>query len=255
MLTVLSPAKTLDFSTNFQLNNLTEPVFVKEAATLVKELRKLKPVDLSSLMGISAKLADLNFERYIKWGENHQPAYTKPAVLAFKGDVYVGLDASNLNGAQLDFVNKNVRILSGLYGILKPYDLIREYRLEMGSKLKNSKGGDLYKFWGNKISKQINEAIENSDGEKVLINLASNEYFKSVDLKALKYPVITPVFKEMKDDNYKIISFFAKKARGLMTRYMAVENITKAEQIKSFNYERYTFNEELSKKNEWVFTR
>lgn len=255
MLTVLSPAKTLDFSADYQLNNSSEPAFINEAATLVKELRKLKPEKLSSLMGISAKLADLNFERYLKWEKNHQPAYTKPAVLAFKGDVYIGLDAMGLNSEQLDFVNENVRILSGLYGILKPYDLIREYRLEMGSKLKNPKGGDLYKFWGNKIAKQINEVIKNSDGEKVLINLASNEYFKSVDLKALNYPVITPVFKELKDDNYKVISFFAKKARGLMTRYMALENITNAEQLKSFNYERYTFNEGLSKKNEWVFTR
>ncbi|MDF1549486.1 MAG: peroxide stress protein YaaA [Bacteroidales bacterium] len=255
MLIVLSPAKTLDFTKTIHIKEHSEPVFINEAEMLVNKLQKLKPADLSSLMSISAKLADLNFERFIKWEKNHSQEHTKPSVFAFKGDVYVGLDVDSLSEENLNFLNRNTRILSGLYGILKPFDLIREYRLEMGAKLKNPKGADLYKFWGNKITKQVNEAIAASDGEKVLINLASNEYFKSIDKKELKFPVITPVFKEFKDDGYKIVSFFAKKARGMMTRYIARENIQKAEDIKSFNLDGYVFNQELSKAKEWVFTR
>jgi cytoplasmic iron level regulating protein YaaA (DUF328/UPF0246 family) len=255
MLIVLSPAKSLDFS---QVNRNTEryePIFVKEAATLIKGLRKLKASELSSLMNISAKLADLNFERFLKWDPDHSNDETKQAVLAFKGDVYIGLDAGSLSDDHLRYVNKNVRILSGLYGILRPFDSIHEYRLEMGTKLENSKGKDLYSFWGTKIASEVNKAIEQSDGEKVLINLASNEYFKSIDQKTLKYPIITPVFKDFKDDKYKVISFFAKKARGMMTRYVAENNITEPEKIKTFNYGNYSFNEELTKGNEWVFTR
>ena len=255
MLIVLSPAKSLDFSETNRITSHSKPAFIEEAAILIEELRKLKAEELSSLMNISAKLADLNFERFIKWSKSHGVKYTKQAVLAFNGDVYNGLDANTLSDEQLNHLNKNVRILSGLYGILRPFDLIREYRLEMGSKLANTSGKDLYKFWGVKIAKKVNEAIKQSDGEKVLINLASNEYFKSVDKKELKYPIITPVFKEIKDDKYKVISFFAKKARGMMTRFVAENNIVEAEQIKTFNYENYSFNQELTKENEWVFTR
>jgi len=255
MLIVLSPAKSLDFSDTSIKTSYSQPIFIKEAASLIKELRKLKAADLSSLMKISAKLADLNFERFIKWDKNHNAEYTKQAVLAFKGDVYIGLDAHNLSMKQLNYVNRNVRILSGLYGILNPFDLIREYRLEMGTKLKNSKGKNLYKFWGTKIAKKINEAVEQSDGEKVLINLASNEYFKSVDQKALKYPIITPIFKDFKDDKYKVISFFAKKARGMMTRFAAENGIKETQKIKTFNLGDYSFNQDLTKENDWVFTR
>jgi uncharacterized protein len=255
MLVVLSPAKSLDFSQADRKTEVSKPDFVNEAAILVKQLRKLKASELSSLMKISAKLADLNFERFLKWDSEHSGKDTKQAILAFKGDVYVGLDAYSLPDEQLSYVNKNVRILSGLYGILRPFDLVREYRLEMGTKLKNSKGKDLYKFWGTKIVAEVNKAIDQSDGEKVLINLASNEYFKSIDQKKLKFPIITPVFKDFKDDKYKIISFFAKKARGMMTRYIAENNITNPENIKTFNYGNYSFNEELTKGNEWVFTR
>lgn len=255
MLIVLSPAKTLDFTKTAKIKEHSEPVFINEAAILINKLKKLKPADLSTLMSISAKLADLNFERFVKWDKNHSQEHTKAAVFAFKGDVYVGLDVDSLSEENLNFLNRNTRILSGLYGILKPFDSIREYRLEMGAKLQNPKGNDLYKFWGTKITKQVNDAIAISDGEKVLINLASNEYFKSIIQKQLKFPIITPVFKELKDDGYKVVSFFAKKARGMMTRYIARENIQKAEDIKSFNLDGYVFNQELSKAKEWVFTR
>ncbi len=255
MLTVLSPAKSLDFSKTNRKTDRCEPIFVKEASTLIKGLRKLKASELSSLMNISAKLADLNFERFLKWDSDHINGETKQAILAFKGDVYIGLDVNSLSDEHLMHVNKNVRILSGLYGILKPFDSIREYRLEMGTKLENSKGKDLYAFWGTKIALEVNKAIEQSDGEKILINLASNEYFKSIDQKTLKYPIITPVFKDFKDDKFKVISFFAKKARGMMTRYIAENNITEPEKIKTFNYGNYSFNAELTKGNEWVFTR
>ena len=255
MLIVLSPAKSLDFSQEDRKTNVSRPVFVNEAAELVNELRKLNASELSALMKISAKLADLNFERFIKWDKRHDADETKQAILAFKGDVYVGLDAYSLSDNHLEHVNRNIRILSGLYGVLKPFDLVREYRLEMGTRLENSKGKGLYKFWGTKIALEINKSVEQSDGEKVLINLASNEYFKSIDQKELKFPIITPVFKDFKEDKYKVISFFAKKARGMMTRYIAENNITAPENIKTFNYGNYSFNEELTKENEWVFTR
>ncbi len=255
MLIVLSPAKTLDFSNINSVNEHSLPVFMEEATKLVKIIKKYKPSKLSSLMGISAKLADLNYERFLKWDSNHIIPEAKEAVFAFKGDVYIGLGAQSLSEQNLDYLNLNLRILSGLYGVLKPFDLIREYRLEMGTALPNNRGSDLYKFWGNRISKQINQDIEQSSGEKVLINLASNEYFKSVTVKDIEYRIITPVFKEYKDNDYKIVSFFAKKARGLMTRYIAINNITSSDDIKRFNLERYTYNESISKPDEWVFTR
>lgn len=256
MLIVLSPAKTIDFSIENNTNiESSTPAFVQEAEELVGILQQFKPEELSKLMKISAKLADLNYERFLKWDITHDSITSKPAVFAFKGEVYVGLDAKSLMQKELEYLNKNLRILSGLYGVLKPFDLLREYRLEMGTKLENSKGKNLYKFWGNKIALKINSAIDDSIGEKVLINLASNEYFKSIDKKAIKYPVITPVFKELKDDKYKVVSFFAKKARGLMTRYIAQNNITEPEQIKTFNLANYSFNEDLSSETEWVFSR
>jgi uncharacterized protein len=255
MLAVLSPAKSLNFSRPPQAVKYSLPEFIKEAEGLVKLLRKYSPADLSSLMGISAKLADLNFERFVKWDKNHNSVNSKEAVFAFNGDVYDGLDAYSLNDDNLLFLNQHVRILSGLYGVLCPFDLINEYRLEMGSKLQNKQGNDLYAYWGNKIALSVNSAIENSSGEKVLINLASNEYFKSINLKELKYPVITPVFKEFKDNEFQLISFFAKKARGLMTRYIATEKITEPQQLKFFNLGGYAFNQELSKNDSWVFTR
>ncbi len=255
MLIVLSPAKTLDFSKTITNQVITIPVFLKEAEKLVKIARKFKPAQLSLLMGISAKLADLNFERFLKWEINHSSENSKQALFAFKGDVYLGLDSKSLNEVQLSYLNNNLRILSGLYGSLKPFDLIQEYRLEMGTQIVNPKGNDLYKFWGKKITNEIIKALDNSYGEKVLINLASNEYFKSIVTKDLKNRIITPVFKEQKEDGYHFVSFFAKKARGLMTRFIALNNINQSEDIKHFNLERYAYNEDLSKHDEWVFTR
>lgn len=255
MLIVLSPAKTLDFSTDNSINESSLPVFLQEAANLVKIIKKYKPAKLSLLMGISAKLADLNYERFLKWDTEHNPPFAKQAILAFKGDVYIGLDAENLSAQDLSFINRNVKILSGLYGILKPFDLIREYRLEMGTLLLNPKGSDLYKFWTNKITKQVNIDMEHADGEKVLINLASNEYFKIIIPKDIRYRIITPVFKEFKDNEYKVVSFFAKKARGLMVRYIAINRITTSEKIKAFNLAGYSYNESISKSDEWVFSR
>jgi len=255
MLVLLSPAKTLDFSEIKGKFDFSIPEFINEADKLVQILRKLDSLDLSALMGISAKLADLNFGRLLKWDKNHTSQNSKQSVFAFNGDVYEGLDVSSIPKDNIDFLNKNVRILSGLYGILKPSDIIHEYRLEMGTKLKNSKGKDLYHFWDNKIVQSTNKAIKESDGEKVLINLASNEYFKAIDPKILKYPVISPVFKDYKDDGFQFISFFAKKARGMMTRFIALEKIDNSEQLKLFKFGGYSYNDQLTSGNQWVFTR
>jgi uncharacterized protein len=255
MLILLSPAKTIDFSKNFIWNVTSIPYFIKEAEELVKELKKCKPIDLSSLMGISAKLADLNYERYLKWNKWHTRENAKQAVFAFNGDVYEGLNVKDLSEESLMFIDKNVRILSGLYGVLKPFDLMMEYRLELGTKLVTKKGTDLYQFWGDKLTKNILKAVEESSGEKILINLASNEYFKVIKPRKIKYPIITPVFKEYKDGELQFISFFAKKARGLMTRFIASENITNSEDVKMFNLERYRFDQGLSTTDQWVFIR
>jgi cytoplasmic iron level regulating protein YaaA (DUF328/UPF0246 family) len=255
MLTVLSPAKTLDFSKISRKIDFSVPVFIKEAEVLISILRKFNATDISSLMGISAKLSDLNFERFLKWNKDHTLQNSKQAVFAFNGDVYDGLDVQTISQERLAFLNRNTRILSGLYGVLKPLDIIQGYRLEMGIKLNNSKGSNLYDYWGNEIAQNINNSIEESDGEKVLINLASNEYYKAIKTKMLKYPVITPVFKEYKEGELKMISFFAKKARGLMARFIATENITKSLQIKMFNIAGYSYNEELSSENQWFFIR
>jgi hypothetical protein len=255
MLVVLSPAKTLDFKSDYPDVDFSFPVFIKEAEKLIKLLRRYKPAELSGLLDISARLADLNFERYLKWTTKHELPVARPSVFAFKGDVYIGLHALNLTNNQLEFLNKNVRILSGLYGILKPFDLINAYRLEMGTPLKNPKGKDLYSFWSNLITGKIITDIEQSDGEKVLINLASNEYFQSFKKSKINYRIITPSFKELKNNEYKFISFNAKKARGLMTRFIATEKIENPEEIKRFNVEGYRFNEDLSKGDHWLFTR
>ncbi|MEN8120483.1 MAG: peroxide stress protein YaaA [Bacteroidota bacterium] len=255
MLFVISPAKSLDFSLKVDLKEKSEPVFLNEAQVLVEELRKYKHEELSSLMGISAKLAELNYERFIKWHLPFTSQNAKPAINVFKGDVYLGLDAKSLSIKEIEFANNHLRILSGLYGVLSPLDIIQEYRLEMGTKLTNPIGKNLYEFWGNKITLEINKAIEESSGEKVLINLASNEYFKSILKKDLNYDVVTPVFKDYKNGQYKIISFFAKKARGLMSRFIIQNNITKSEDIKAFDSANYLFNPKLSSEKEWVFIR
>jgi len=205
-------------------------------------------------MGISPKLAQLNFERFINWQLPFSTDNAKQALLAFKGDVYTGLDAYSLNEDELQTAQNDLRILSGLYGVLKPLDLIQAYRLEMGKKLQTKKGNNLYEFWGDKITKEINKSLI-AKNDKYLINLASNEYFKAVVKKKVKAEIITPVFKDFKNGQYKVISFFAKKARGLMTRFIIQNKITDPEHLKAFNSEGYNFNPQLSKNTELVFTR
>jgi cytoplasmic iron level regulating protein YaaA (DUF328/UPF0246 family) len=205
-------------------------------------------------MGISDKLGVLNYDRYQEWSTPFTEDNAKQAVLAFNGDVYTGLDANSFKADEFKFAQKHLRILSGLYGLLKPLDLMQPYRLEMGTKFANQRGKDLYQFWGETITEALNKQLKSVKSD-VLVNLASNEYFKSVKPKLLNAEVITPVFKDWKGDKYKIISFYAKKARGLMAAYIIKNKLTDVEAIKGFDYEGYCFNEGMSSAKEWVFTR
>lgn len=254
MLVVLSPAKNLDLSPADIPLDATQPVLMSDAQSLAKQCKKLSPADLSSLMGISDKLAILNAERFSSFTTPFTEDNAKPAVLTFNGDVYLGLDASTLSDEDLAFSQQHLRILSGLYGVLKPLDLMQAYRLEMGTRLANNRGDNLYQYWGSTIAKALNSDQDSND-DPVLINLASNEYFKAVDKKTLKAKIITPVFKDEKKGTYKVISFYAKKARGMMARYIIDKRITNPEQLKQFDTAGYTYSAELSKANEWVFTR
>jgi hypothetical protein len=253
MLMVISPAKTLDFETAAVTSTFTQPRYLDDSAKLIERLRKMSTADIASLMKLSDKLAGLNAARYESWQTPFNVENAKQAVLAFKGDVYTGLDADSLDAAGFEFAQKHLRILSGLYGVLKPLDLIQPYRLEMGTKLDNSGGKDLYAFWGSKLRDSLQQDEALHDG--VLINLASNEYFKAVEAKKLKARIITPVFKDWKNGQYKMISFYAKKARGLMSRYIIDNKLTEPDAIKLFDYEGYRFSEDMSKSDEWVFIR
>ncbi len=255
MLTVISPAKTLDFETPSATSKNSKPAFSKKTNELIGVMRDKTPKDLSKLMGISPKLAELNVERFqnfrTRGAVNEE---YKQAVLAFKGDVYIGLDVDSYNERDFTFAQKNLRILSGLYGVLKPLDMIQPYRLEMGTKLKTKKGSNLYEFWGNEIGKSIaSELAEHRN--KTLVNLASNEYFKAVATDKLPGRLITPVFKDYNNGTYKILSFFAKKARGSMASFIVKNRISKPEDLKDFNEDGYSYNETYSSENEWVFTR
>jgi uncharacterized protein len=254
MIIVISPAKSLDFDTPSKISDYTIPVLLKESEKLIGRLKTMSPKQLSALMDISADLGELNFKRYQEWQTPFTPENAKQAILAFNGDVYQGLDAATLAGDKLLLAQTNLRILSGLYGVLKPLDLIQPYRLEMGTKLKYYKSKDLYAFWNPLITKKINEAISES-GSGILINLASNEYFKSIDRKKLKAEIVTPDFKDFKNGSYKMISFFAKRARGLMTRFIFENNITNHVDLLAFNTEGYAFNPRISKPGNPVFTR
>lgn len=253
MLMVISPAKTLDFDTAPVTSSHTQPRYLDDSGKLIERLRKMSTADIASLMKLSDKLAGLNAARYESWRTPFTLDNAKQAVLAFKGDVYTGLDAESLEQPGFEFAQKHLRILSGLYGVLKPLDLIQPYRLEMGTKLENSGGKDLYAFWGSKLRESLEQDEALQDG--VLINLASNEYFKAVEAKKLKARIITPVFKDWKNGQYKMISFYAKKARGLMSRYIIDNKLTEPDGIKLFDYEGYRFSEEMSKADEWVFIR
>lgn len=254
MLMLVSPAKSLDEKTPVQTSVKTEMVFTEQAQSLIDILLDYTPADIGELMSISDKLSELNFQRFHDWSLPFAEPQAKQAAWLFKGDVYQGLDAYSLNDEQVAYLQNSLGILSGLYGLVKPCDLIMPYRLEMGTGLKNPKGDNLYHYWGSQISELINQRL-NQDDSPTLVNLASNEYFKAVDKKALKARVITPVFKDFKNGKYKIISFYAKKARGLMVRYAADHLLENAEDLKLFNYEGYAFDPEISSETEWVFTR
>lgn len=249
---VVSPAKTLDYESELPIQESTQPEMLEESQQLIDQLKKLTPADVASLMKLSDKLADLNVNRFAHWKQPFNADNARPAIYAFKGDVYTGLDAYSFNKKQMTFAQKHLRILSGLYGLLRPLDLMQPYRLEMGTKFANKKGANLYEFWGDTITDKLNDSLKKGE---VILNLASNEYFKSVNTKSLKGEVVTPVFKDQKNGNYKIISFYAKKARGMMAAYVINNQINDAEAIKQFDVAGYRFSEVQSKNNEWVFLR
>ena len=249
---VISPAKSLNYEKTVPVTTHTEPQFLKQAATIQNTLKKKKPNQLSELMDISAKLAELNWQRNQDWHVPFTPDNARQAVYAFDGDVYTGLDVYTLPEAKVSVLQDKLRILSGLYGLLKPLDLMQAYRLEMGTAMPIGKNKNLYEFWKKTITKALNDELQK---DELFLNLASNEYFSAVDTKALKVPVITPEFRDYKDGKLKIISFFAKKARGLMVRYIIDTNAETLDDLKGFNYEGYAFDANLSKGNTLVFTR
>lgn len=254
MLTLISPAKTLDYDTPLPTGTFSQPTQLTQSRKLIRHLREFGSDDLSRLMSISDNLANLNRQRFRKWKTPFKPDNARQALYAFKGDVYLGLDAYSLDDEAIDFAQQHLRILSGLYGILRPLDLMQAYRLEMGTRLNTDSGSNLYQFWNDRITKSLNQELKQS-GANTLINLASNEYFKSVKPKLLKAEIITPVFREYRNGEYIFISFLAKKARGLMSRYLIDNRIDDAEALKDFDTEGYAFNASLSRDNEWMFTR
>jgi cytoplasmic iron level regulating protein YaaA (DUF328/UPF0246 family) len=254
MLFLLSPAKSLDFETLSGDVPHTQPLFVPQAAELIDILKQKSPHEIASLMGLSDALAGLNVARYAAWSPKFTAKNAKQAVLAFNGDVYDGLNAKSLNADQLAWAQAHVCILSGLYGVLRPLDYMQPYRLEMGTKLANARGKDLYKFWGAQISDYLNQRLA-ADKTPVIVNLASQEYFKAVDKKALKARVVDCVFEDFKGDHYKIISFFAKRARGLMARYAATHGLNLPEQLKGFDLDGYAFAAAQSSADKLVFRR
>ena len=252
MKVLLSPAKSLDFKSQLPTEKNSDLCFQKEAEYLNSILKRKSPEDLSQLMGVSSKIADLNYERNNDWSLPFTKKNARQAVYAFSGDVYRGLDAYSVDDDKIDFMQNSVRIISGLYGLIKPLDLIQPYRLEMGTKLSFDNNKNLYVYWRERITNQLNSEL--SKDEPVL-NLASNEYFKAVDTKVLKSDVYSANFKEFKDGNYKTIAIFSKKARGMMTRYIIENNITDISSLKSFNYDGYVYHENLSSDKELIFSR
>ncbi len=254
MLILISPAKTLDFTVevpNIKTSNISFP---NESLELVKYLKKMNTKELQSLMGISPKLAQLNFERFQQYDYPFAKEDAKPALLVFKGEVFVGINVESFSTDDLNYAQDHLRILSGLYGALRPLDTILPYRLEMGTKFSTKKFKHLYDFWGMKIHNTVQEVL-NKQGDKVLINLASNEYYKSVKATKLDAEIITPQFKDFKNGQYKMISFYAKKARGLMTNFILKNRIQNPEELKLFDMEGYQYNDRLTEGNNWVFTR
>ncbi|TMP29553.1 peroxide stress protein YaaA [Pseudoalteromonas rubra] len=255
MITLVSPAKNLDYDTPAHTARFTQPELLTHSEELIHVCRDLSPQQIGTLMKISDKLAGLNAARFADWAQPFTPDNAKQAVLAFNGDVYTGLDAASMDDATLDYAQQHLRILSGLYGVLKPLDLMQAYRLEMGTKLDNPRGKNLYEFWGRIIADKLNEALEATNSQ-VLINLASNEYFKAVDKKALNAEIISPVFKDCKNGQFKVISFYAKKARGMMARYILDNQVESPEALKAFDVAGYYYSEEATQKaSEPVFLR
>jgi len=250
MLIVISPAKKLDYVSSIEAPLLSQPALLDHAEELSQGLKALAPQDVSSLMHLSDKLGALNYERFQEWQTPFSKDNARAAVLAFKGDVYQGLDADSMSPEDLHWAQDHLRILSGLYGVLRPLDLMQAYRLEMGTKFANQRGADLYQFWGDIITAELNR-VESS----VLVNLASTEYFKSVRKKDISARIVTPLFMDKKDDKYKIISFYAKKARGLMSRYIIQNRITEIDQINQFDSDGYVYNAALSELDAPVFLR
>ncbi len=254
MLALLSPSKTLDWESPPATSRTSTPVFLEEAAELVDVLCGFDAGQIADLMKISARLADLNAGRFAAWKPHHSPANARPAVLAFKGDVYSGLQAETFSDADFAFAQHHLRILSGLYGLLRPLDLIQPYRLEMGTRLVTARGKTLYAFWGERITRAVNEALA-AQGAPALVNLASVEYFRAVDPQKIAVPVITPVFRDFKKGRFKVISFYAKKARGRMAGYLVRRRITDPQALKDFDADGYRFDAALSDETQWVFTR
>ncbi len=250
---VLSPAKSLDFESKLPTSRGTKPQFLDTAIKINRKMSRASKKEISRLMDISDKLADLNYARYKDFQEEHTKENSRPAIYAFNGDVYTGLDAYSLPVEKLDFIQVRLRILSGLYGVLKPLDLIQPYRLEMGTSIGIDRKKDLYGVWQKKVTEYLNNELED---DELFLNLASNEYYKAVNEKKLKAKVITPVFKDFNNGKLKIVSFFAKKARGSMVRYIVDKEVETIEELKSFDYEGYKFSEnESSNDTELIFTR
>ncbi|GAB3525710.1 peroxide stress protein YaaA [Photobacterium alginatilyticum] len=254
MLIVVSPAKTLDYESPLATQTYTQPALTEHAAELIEVCRELTPMDIASLMKVSDKIAGLNAARFAEWQPEFTTENARQAILAFKGDVYTGLAAETLTEEGFAYAQQHLRMLSGLYGLLRPLDLMQPYRLEMGTKLANPRGTNLYQFWGDIITDKLNAALA-EQGDKILVNLASNEYFKSVKPKKLDAQLITPVFKDCKNGNYKVISFYAKKARGMMARYIIDNKINSVEDLKQFDVAGYYFVPAESTDKELVFKR
>lgn len=254
MLAVISPAKTLDYETPVPVVERSDILFPEASATLVAQLQTYAPSELQDLMDLSPKLAQINAERFSQWQLPFTSDQSRAAIFAFKGDVYAGIDAYTLNSQQVAYLNQHLYILSGLYGLLRPTDSILPYRLEMGRKVPTGQGSTLYEFWGERLAKTLVEALKQSTSP-ILINLASQEYYQSIAPYLKGVRVVTPVFQDEKNGAYKIISFYAKKARGLMVRYMANNQIVDPQALKKFNLENYQFCAALSNEDEWVFRR
>jgi cytoplasmic iron level regulating protein YaaA (DUF328/UPF0246 family) len=254
MLIVLSPAKTLDFDSVPVTRKISQPALLARSSNLMEDARELTPEGIQKLMGVSEKLAQLNHERFMNWGEPFTRDNAKQAILAFKGDVYTGLEAETMKAADFDYAQKHLRMLSGLYGVLRPLDLMQPYRLEMGLKFSNNGGKNLYEFWGEDITDNLNSQLKSIKSE-VLVNLASNEYFRAVKPKLLHADIVTPVFKDLKNGKYKVISFFAKKARGRMARFIIDKRLQDVAGLKKFKADGYRYKAAESTARELVFTR